>query len=55
VRQSPTKQPDGVIPYQIVLAESAMRNDGTCFTDHDVHPILRKKKVCGFGGDQNVG
>jgi len=54
-QQYPTKRPDGLVPYKIVLAESAMRNDGTCFTDHDVHHILRKKKVCGFGGDQNVG
>ena len=31
------------IPYQIVLKESAMRADGTCFTDHDVHAALRRK------------
>ena len=43
------------IPYQIVLKESAMRADGTCFTDHDIHAALRRK---GFyrlneGGDKN--
>jgi len=44
-QQYPTKRPDGMLPYKIVLVESAMRNDGTCFTDHDVQRILRKKKV----------
>jgi hypothetical protein len=50
-QQFPTKRPDGFVPYKIVLAESAMRNDGTCFTDHDVHHILRKKRVTGVGGE----
>ncbi len=31
------------IPYQIVLKESAMRPDGTCFRDGDVHKILRSR------------
>lgn len=31
------------VPYKILLKESAMRQDGTCFTDHDVHAILRRK------------
>ena len=31
------------IPYQIHLRESAMCADGSCFTDHDVHAILRRK------------
>ena len=25
------------VPYRILLKESAMRSDGTCFTDRDVH------------------
>ncbi len=50
-QQYPTKRPDGLVPYKIVLAESAMRNDGTCFTDHDVHHALRKKRVDGVGGE----
>jgi hypothetical protein len=50
-QQYPTKRPDGLAPYQIVLAESAMRNDGTCFTDHEVHYILRKKRVNNVGGE----
>ncbi len=31
------------IPYRILLKESAMRSDGTCFTDHDIHAVLRRK------------
>ena len=50
-QQYPTKRPDGLVPYKIVLAESAMRNDGTCFTDHDVHHLLRKKRVDNVGGE----
>ena len=31
------------IEYRIEYEESAMRNDGSSFSDHDVHRILRKK------------
>ena len=31
------------VQYRILLKESAMRPDGTCFTDHDIHKILRSK------------
>jgi len=31
------------LPYEIVLIEPAMRNDGSSFTDHDIHRFLRKK------------
>lgn len=31
------------IPYKIVLEESAMRRDGSSFTDHDIHRHLRKQ------------
>ncbi len=33
------------IAYRIVFEESAMRNDGSAFTDHEVHRYLRKKGV----------
>jgi hypothetical protein len=33
----------GKLPYKIVLEESAMKSDGSAFTDHDVHRVLRKK------------
>ena len=38
-QQFPIKQPKGT-PYTIELDESAMRSDGTSFTDHDVHSLL---------------
>ncbi|MCC7202048.1 MAG: GIY-YIG nuclease family protein [Nitrospirae bacterium] len=39
-QQYPILRP-GKPPYQIVLEEPAMRNDGTVFTDRDVHRMLR--------------
>jgi hypothetical protein len=41
-QQYPTARP-GKPPYKIVLEESAMKNDGSSFTDHDVHRLLRKR------------
>lgn len=43
------------VPHKTLFVESAMRNDGTCFTDKDVHNLLSRK---GFGkiyfdGDTN--
>lgn len=43
-QQYPTKRP-GILPYKIVLEESAMRSDGTSFTDHEVHAMLRQMQV----------
>jgi hypothetical protein len=43
-QQYPTLRP-GEPPYRIVLEEPAMRNDGTVFTDHDVHRRLRLNGV----------
>ena len=31
------------VNYEIVLVESAMANDGSCFTDKDVHKLLERK------------
>lgn len=42
--QYPTRRP-GKAPYRIVLDESAMRNDGTVFDDHEVHRYLRSKGI----------
>ena len=39
-QQYPTLRP-GKPPYLIVMEETAMRNDGTVFTDRDVHQMLR--------------
>ncbi len=43
------------IGFKIVLKESAMRSDGTCFTDKDVHRLLRRKGYRQFneGEDKN--
>src|SRR5215469_8800161 len=40
-QQYPTARP-GKPPYKILLEETAMKNDGSSFTDHDVHRLLRK-------------
>ena len=39
-QQYPTLRP-GKLPYRIVLEEPAMRNDGSVFTDHEIHRMLR--------------
>ena len=39
-QQYPTLRP-GQLPYRILFEEPAMRNDGTVFTDNDVHRMLR--------------
>ena len=43
------------VKYKIVFAESAMRADGTCFTDKDVHRILERKRIkqLNFASDDN--
>jgi hypothetical protein len=33
------------LPYKILLEESAMRNNGSAFTDHDVHRYLKKQGI----------
>ena len=37
--------------YEIVLIEPAIRNDGTSFTDHDIHKYLRKKGIINTAGE----
>jgi hypothetical protein len=39
------------IQYKIVFEESAMKRDGSSFTDHDVHRILREWKVVNASGE----
>ncbi|MHB8637589.1 MAG: GIY-YIG nuclease family protein [Fimbriimonadaceae bacterium] len=41
-QQYPTLRP-GAPPYRIVIEESAMRGDGSTFTDRDVHRELRRR------------
>lgn len=49
--QYPTKRPDGSVPYRIVYRESAMFPDGSSFTDHDVHKVLKRKHILNVGGE----
>jgi hypothetical protein len=50
-QQYPTKRPDGKVPYSIVLRESAIRSDGSTFTDREIHRKLYEKRVRNVGGE----
>lgn len=43
------------VPYRILGQWSAMKNDGSCFTDHDVHAVLKAKgkQQLNVGEDRN--
>lgn len=43
------------VPYRILGTWSAMKNDGSCFTDHDVHVVLKRKgcRQLNAGEDRN--
>jgi len=43
-QQYPTMRPGGK-PYKIVFAESAMRSDGSSFTDHNIHRYLQSHGI----------
>ena len=49
-QQYPTLRP-GELPYRIVLEESAMRNDGTSFTDHELHRYLKSRGIKNPNGE----
>ena len=49
-QQYPTARP-GKVPFKILLDESAIRKDGTTFTDRDVHKLLVKKGISNPGGE----
>lgn len=49
-QQFPTKRP-GELPYKITFEESAMRKDGSTFTDHEVHRQLRKMGISNPEGE----
>ena len=49
-QQYPTLRP-GKLPYKIVLAESAMRSDGSAISDHQIHHYLRKKGLLNPEGE----
>ena len=50
-QQFPVIQPGEGKPYEIVFSESSMRDDGTSFTDHDVHRRLVANGVEPVGGE----
>ena len=50
-QQFPVIQPGEVKPYEIVFSESSMRDDGTSFTDHDVHKRLQANGIQNVGGE----
>ena len=43
------------VPYRILFQASAMRQDGSCFTDHDVHAYLKARgfRQLNAGEDRN--
>lgn len=43
------------IPFKVLFKESAMRSDGTCFTDKDIHRLLKRKgfRQLNEGEDRN--
>lgn len=43
------------IPFKVLFKESAMRSDGTCFTDKDIHRLLKHKgfRQLNEGKDRN--
>ena len=50
-QQFPVIQPGEGKPYEIVFSESSMRDEGTSFTDHDVHKRLIANGVEPVGGE----
>ena len=48
--QYPTRRP-GPLPYEIVLEETALRADGSAFSDHDVHRWLRQAGFAQAAGE----
>ena len=43
----------GRLRYRILGTWSAMKNDGTCFTDHDVHAVLKRKGILQLNAGEN--
>ena len=47
----PTKGPSGILNYEILYIESAVKSDGTFFKDNDVHRILKLNGIENVGGE----
>jgi hypothetical protein len=50
-QQYPTKRPGSQKPYKIVFSKSAMRNDGSTFSDKAIHKKLRERNIECVGGE----
>ena len=40
--QFPVLGPDGGKPYKIEFSAPAVRDDGSCFMDHEIHKMLKR-------------
>ena len=47
----PTKGPNNIKRYEVLLLESSMRNDGSYFLDKDVHKVLINNGYKNVGGE----
>ena len=47
----PTLGPDGISRYNVLLVETAMRDDGTSFKDYEVHKVLENSGFQRVGGE----
>ena len=47
----PTLGPDGISRYNVLLVETAMRDDGTSFKDFEVHKVLENSGFQRVGGE----
>jgi len=47
----PTSGPEGLARYNVLLIETAMRDDGTSFKDHEVHKVLENSGFIRVGGE----
>ena len=43
------------VQYKVLFRATAMRPDGSCFTDHDIHAVLKRKHIrqLNAGADKN--
>ncbi len=47
----PTRGPNNIKRYEVLLLESSMRNDGSYFLDKDVHKVLIQNGYENVGGE----
>ena len=47
----PTSGPESLARYNVLLIETAMRDDGTSFKDHEVHKVLENSGFIRVGGE----